>query len=139
MRLSRIQSQTHSKNQGSIGQNGFDGVLQMLPVAATGLVGLLLTARRVDALALGDDTARGLGVPVRATRVTSRARLGFLAVAVLLSATAVASAGTIGFVGLVAPHAARALGGADGTHGWSRSPSSSGPRSSARRTSSAAR
>nr|WP_263013087.1 iron chelate uptake ABC transporter family permease subunit [Streptomyces akebiae] len=111
MRLSRIQSQTHSKNQGSIGQNGFDGVLQMLPVAATGLVGLLLTARRVDARALGDDAARGLGVPVRATRVTSRARLGFLAVAVLLSSTAVASAGTIGFVGLVAPHAARALGG----------------------------
>ena len=38
-------------------------------------------------------------------------RLGFLVVSVLLSATAVAAAGTIGFVGLVAPHAARALVG----------------------------
>ncbi|MZE78346.1 iron chelate uptake ABC transporter family permease subunit, partial [Streptomyces sp. SID5475] len=41
----------------------------------------------------------------------ARGRLGFLALSVLLSATAVAAAGTIGFVGLVAPHAARALAG----------------------------
>ncbi|WP_436849399.1 iron chelate uptake ABC transporter family permease subunit [Streptomyces massasporeus] len=40
-------------------------------------------ARRVDALALGDDTARGLGVPVRATRVT------VVVLAALLSAAAV--------------------------------------------------
>ncbi|MFC9287153.1 iron chelate uptake ABC transporter family permease subunit, partial [Streptomyces sp. NPDC057052] len=74
-------------NQGGIGQNGFDGVLQILPVAAAGLAGLLLTARRVDALALGDDAARGLGVPVRATRVT------VVVLAALLSAAAVTLAG----------------------------------------------
>ncbi|MGN7139714.1 iron chelate uptake ABC transporter family permease subunit, partial [Streptomyces pseudogriseolus] len=79
-------------NQGSIGQNGFDGVLQMLPVAVVALAGLLLVARRVDALALGDDTARGLGVPVRATRVTA------VVLATLLSAAAVTLAGPIGFV-----------------------------------------
>ncbi|MGX1267609.1 iron ABC transporter permease [Streptomyces phaeoluteigriseus] len=91
-------------NQGSIGQNGFDGVLQMLPVALAGLVGLLLTARRVDALALGDDAARGLGVPVRATRVT------VVVLAALLSAAAVTLAGPIGFVGLCAPALIRPLG-----------------------------
>ncbi|GGY69869.1 iron ABC transporter permease [Streptomyces rochei] len=90
-------------NQGSIGQNGFDGVLQMLPVALIGLVGLLLTARRVDALALGDDAARGLGVPVRATRVT------VVVLAALLSAAAVTLAGPIGFVGLCAPALVRPL------------------------------
>ncbi|MFC7894393.1 iron ABC transporter permease [Streptomyces sp. NPDC057381] len=90
-------------NQGSIGQNGFDGVLQMLPVALVGLVGLLLTARRVDALALGDDAARGLGVPVRATRVT------VVVLAALLSAAAVTLAGPIGFVGLCAPALVRPL------------------------------
>ncbi|WP_217139767.1 iron ABC transporter permease [Streptomyces sp. AC627_RSS907] len=90
-------------NQGSIGQNGFDGVLQMLPVALVGLVGLLLTARRVDALALGDDVARGLGVPVRATRVT------VVVLAALLSAAAVTLAGPIGFVGLCAPALVRPL------------------------------
>ncbi|MFI9724806.1 iron ABC transporter permease [Streptomyces sp. NPDC052092] len=90
-------------NQGNIGQNGFDGVLQMLPVVAAGLAGLLLVARRVDALALGDDTARGLGVPVRATRVTA------VVLATLLSAAAVTLAGPIGFVGLCAPALARPL------------------------------
>ncbi|MFI8202657.1 iron ABC transporter permease [Streptomyces sp. NPDC085937] len=90
-------------NQGNIGQNGFDGVLQMLPVVVAGLAGLLLVARRVDALALGDDTARGLGVPVRATRVTA------VVLATLLSAAAVTLAGPIGFVGLCAPALARPL------------------------------
>jgi iron complex transport system permease protein len=90
-------------NQGSIAQNGFDGVLQMLPIAVIGLAGLLLTASRVDALALGDDAARGVGVPVRATRVT------VVVLAALLSAAAVTLAGPIGFVGLAAPALVRPL------------------------------
>jgi ferric hydroxamate transport system permease protein len=90
-------------NQGSVGQNGFDGVIQMAPVIAVGLVGLLLVARRVDALALGDDAARGLGVPVRGTRVTT------VVLATLLSAAAVTLAGPIGFVGLCAPALVRPL------------------------------
>ncbi|MBQ0948661.1 siderophore ABC transporter permease CdtC [Streptomyces sp. RK76] len=90
-------------NQGSIAQNGFDGVLLMLPIALAGVAGLLLTARRVDALALGDDAARGLGVPVRATRLT------VVVLAALLSAAAVTLAGPIGFVGLCAPALVRPL------------------------------
>ncbi|MFF5784866.1 iron ABC transporter permease [Streptomyces sp. NPDC012693] len=90
-------------NQGSIGQSGFDGVLQMAPIALVGLVGLLLIARRVDALALGDDAARGLGVPVRATRVTA------VVLAALLSTAAVTLAGPVGYVGLCAPALVRPL------------------------------
>ncbi|MEU4088387.1 iron ABC transporter permease [Streptomyces aureus] len=90
-------------NQGSISQNGFDGVLQMTPVAVLGLAGLLLVARRMDALALGDDAARGLGVPVRATRVI------VVVCASLLAAAAVTLAGPIGFVGLCAPALVRPL------------------------------
>lgn len=90
-------------SQGSISQNGFDGVMQMAPVAVAGLAGLLLTARRVDALALGDDAARGLGVPVRGTRIT------VVVLAALLSAAAVTLAGPIGFVGLCAPALVRPL------------------------------
>ncbi|MFF3687043.1 iron ABC transporter permease [Streptomyces sp. NPDC002187] len=90
-------------NQGSISQNGFDGVVQLAPIGFAGLVGLLLVARRVDALALGDDAARGLGVPVRATRVTS------VVLASLLSAAAVTLAGPIGFIGLCAPALVRPL------------------------------
>ncbi|WP_432058100.1 iron ABC transporter permease [Streptomyces sp. bgisy022] len=90
-------------NQGSIGQNGFDGVVQMLPVVVVGLAGLLLVARRVDALALGEDAARGVGVPVRSTRITT------VVLATLLSAAAVTLAGPIGFVGLCAPALVRLL------------------------------
>ncbi|WP_432104839.1 iron ABC transporter permease [Streptomyces sp. bgisy091] len=90
-------------NQGSVGQNGFDGVVQMAPVVVVGLAGLLLLARRVDALALGDDTAQGLGVSVGRTRVTT------VVLATLLSAAAVTLAGPIGFVGLCAPALVRPL------------------------------
>lgn len=91
-------------NHGSIAQNGGSGVAQMAPLALLGLVGLLLVARRVDALALGDDAARGLGVPVRRTRFT------VVALAAMLSAAAVTLAGPIGFVGLCAPALVRPLG-----------------------------
>ncbi|MFE3519884.1 iron ABC transporter permease [Streptomyces sp. NPDC059166] len=90
-------------NQGSVGQNGFDGVVQMAPVVVVGLAGLLLVARRVDALALGDDAAQGLGVSVRRTRVTT------VVLATLLCAAAVTLAGPIGFVGLCAPALVRPL------------------------------
>ncbi|WP_420031878.1 iron ABC transporter permease [Streptomyces sp. cg28] len=90
-------------NQGSIAQNGFDGVLQMAPVGLAGLAGLLLLARRVDALALGDDAARGVGVPVRSTRV------GAVVLSALLSTAAVTLAGPVGFIGLCAPALVRLL------------------------------
>ncbi|AGJ59121.1 ferric hydroxamate ABC transporter permease component FhuB [Streptomyces sp. PAMC 26508] len=93
----------YSWNQGSVGQNGFDAVVRMAPVVVAGLAGLMLLAHRIDALALGDDAARGLGVPVRGTRVTT------VVVATLLSAAAVTLAGPIGFVGLCAPALVRPL------------------------------
>lgn len=62
---------------------------------------------RLTALRLGDERARSLGVDVEALR-----RRIFVIVA-LLTAGAVAFVGTIGFVGLVAPHIARALVGDD--------------------------
>ncbi|MGW6057420.1 iron ABC transporter permease [Streptomyces sp. NPDC055189] len=91
--------------QGSISQNGFDGVAQMAPVIVAALVGLLLIARRIDALALGDDAAHGLGIPVRGTRVTS------VVLASLLAAATVTLAGPIAFVGLCAPALVRPLAG----------------------------
>ncbi|MFD3356459.1 iron ABC transporter permease [Streptomyces fradiae] len=90
-------------NQGSIAQNGFDGVLQTAPVAVAGLAGLLLLAHRIDVLGLGDEAARGVGVPVRATRVTA------VVLAALLATAAVTLAGPVGFVGLCAPALVRPL------------------------------
>ncbi|GAA3719126.1 iron ABC transporter permease [Streptomyces tremellae] len=89
--------------QGGIGQNGFDGVAQMAPFVAAGLAGLCVLARRVDALALGDDAARGVGVPVRGTRIAA------VVLAALLAAASVSLAGPVGFVGLCAPALMRPL------------------------------
>ncbi|MFF7519316.1 FecCD family ABC transporter permease [Streptomyces pseudovenezuelae] len=78
-------------------------VVRMLPFLAAGAVLVLGCARGLDALALGDDTARALGH--RVAWVRGSAALG----AALLTAAAVAAAGPIAFVGLAVPHLARRL------------------------------
>jgi len=72
------------------------------------LGGALLVAhgRSLDALALGEDSAAGLGIEVDRT-----ARRVYLAASLVAAAT-VAAAGLVGFVGLVVPHIARRLGAA---------------------------
>jgi iron complex transport system permease protein len=77
----------------------------LIPIAA-GLVPLFLLRRRMDVLSLSEDEARSLGVNVTVVRLI------VIACATLITASAVALAGTIGWVGLVIPHAARLLAGA---------------------------
>lgn len=77
-----------------------------LPVVALGLVPLVLLRWRIDLLALSEDEARSLGLDV------TRLRFVVIACATLVTASAVAIAGVIGWVGLVIPHAARLLVGA---------------------------
>lgn len=77
----------------------------LIPIAV-GLVPLALLRGRMDVLSLSEDEARSLGVNVRAVRIT------VIVCATLITASAVALAGTIGWVGLVIPHAARLLVGA---------------------------
>jgi ferric hydroxamate transport system permease protein len=88
---------------GSLTQNAMGTLPQMGPVIALLLLGLLLLAGRLDVLALGDDTASLLGVPVRRTRIM------VVLLVVLAAAAAVTIAGPIGFVGLCAPAVARLL------------------------------
>ncbi|OBZ19635.1 Fe3+-siderophore ABC transporter permease [Bacillus sp. FJAT-27264] len=59
--------------------------------------------RKIDLLAFGDESSVGLGLPVRGTRLWA------MIIGVLLAAGAVASVGTIGFLGLIAPHAVRMM------------------------------
>lgn len=80
----------------------------LLPALAPALMGTVLAVAvsgPLNALALGDETAAALGVSVLRTRVLAGAAV------VLLSGTAVALSGPIGFVGLLIPHCARALVG----------------------------
>lgn len=88
---------------GSLSQLGLEAFLRAAPVVVVAVILALVLSRRLDVLALGDDTASSLGVPIRSTRVAG------ILIAVLLTATAVTLAGPIGFVGLCAPVLARLL------------------------------
>jgi len=79
-------------------------------VLAIALPLLLTDAWRLTALKLGDERARALGVRVDGLRLRA-----FVIVS-LLTGAAVAFVGTIGFVGLVAPHIARMMVGEDQRH-----------------------
>ncbi|GIV79578.1 MAG: iron ABC transporter permease [Litorilinea sp.] len=90
---------------GSVYGRTWDEFWALLPwLVLLGPVALLL-ARDLDALNLGDEVARSLGSPVDLRRGI------LLGVVVGLAGAAVATAGTIGFVGLMAPHIARRLVG----------------------------
>ncbi|WP_150237754.1 FecCD family ABC transporter permease [Nocardiopsis quinghaiensis] len=79
----------------------------MLPVVVLGAVLALTNTRALNALALGEDTARALGFRIGRARVT-----GLLAITLLTGVT-VAACGPIAFVGLIVPHLARGIVGAD--------------------------
>ena len=81
---------------------------QVIPVALALLIltpVIVLARRELDLLALDDDVPRILGVRLERTRLVA------LLCAALMTAAAVSAIGVVGFVGLVAPHAARALVG----------------------------
>ena len=86
---------------GSLEDRGFSDVWVALPCVTIGIALLLWDARALDALSLGEDTARALGVDLG--RVRLRLMLG-IAIGV---GGAVAVSGTIGFVGLIVPHLVR--------------------------------
>lgn len=71
---------------------------------------VILAATRLDSAGFGDDTLISLGVSPTVMRG------GFIVISVLLSAGAVAAVGSMGFLGLLAPHAARLLAGSGARH-----------------------
>ncbi|MBO9531766.1 MAG: iron ABC transporter permease [Solirubrobacteraceae bacterium] len=92
---------------GSIAGRDASITYAVAPFLVAGLVAAVACGRGLNALALGDDIAKGLGQRVVRTRVTAGLA------SVVLSGIAVAVAGPVAFVGLAVPHIARALCGPD--------------------------
>lgn len=91
---------------------GFASVVpaRLVPAAVLicGALVLILTLHNdLDVLALGEDTAQSLGMPVRKMRTL------FLVLAAMLAGASVSFAGLLGFVGLIVPHAVRRLAGSE--------------------------
>jgi iron complex transport system permease protein len=90
---------------GGLDRANWSSVAQILPYLLLGAGLLMWHARNLNAFAFGEDTAGHLGVNVEAVK-----RILFVA-ASLLTASAVAVSGVIGFVGLITPHVVRLLRG----------------------------
>lgn len=91
---------------------GFQGrswnhVEMILPYSAIGILGTLLFSRHLNALQLGDEMAKALGIKV------AKVRTYLIFLSALLSASAVSVAGMVGFVGLIVPHIMRLVIGSD--------------------------
>lgn len=92
---------------GTLGQEALTTLLAAALLVAVGLLTQWALSARLNLLMLGDDDAASLGVDVRRTR-------GLLLMSTSLTvAVAVALSGLVGFVGLLVPHVARLLFGAD--------------------------
>lgn len=92
---------------GGLDSRSWEHVRISAPLILGGAAVILLMARDLNLLMLGDDEARSMGVRV------GMARVALLAAASLVTGAAVAVSGTIAFVGLVTPHILRLLIGPD--------------------------
>ncbi len=90
---------------GQLGAASWSDLGLLLPYLVPAVVVLLVLARPLDVLAVGDEEARTLGLD------PARVRLLVIVAASLATASAVAVSGLIGFVGLVVPHLVRGLVG----------------------------
>lgn len=90
---------------GSLANRSFEHVWMVLPFVVVGGTLLLRSARGLDALALGEDVARSLGVDLAGMR------RGVIVGSALAVGSVVAVSGVIGFVGLVVPHLLRPVVG----------------------------
>jgi iron complex transport system permease protein len=95
---------------GSFAMRGWTYVWLLLPFFAIGAAGILMFTREMDILSFGDDQAKSSGVE------TGALRKKLLALCAVLTGAAVALSGVIGFVDLIAPHAARRIIGSRHKH-----------------------
>lgn len=92
---------------GSVGAGSWDAIITFIPFLIIGILIAIFTGPGLNALALGDEVATGLGVRTGTIRLI--AALG----GVLLCGATTALAGPIGFIGLLATHVIRLLIGPD--------------------------
>ena len=95
---------------GSVSMRGWSYVQMALPFIIIGSLLLWLNRRELNAMLFGEERAQHLGVEVK------KRKMMILIGGSMLTGTAVAVSGTIGFVGLVVPHMTRLLFGSDNRH-----------------------
>jgi iron complex transport system permease protein len=94
-------------NFGSFTNANWNSVLQVLPFSILGIIFLFLNSWRINVLSLGEEESIALGVD------TVKYRFGIIVIVSLLTSTATAVTGPIGWVGLIIPHIVRMLVGSN--------------------------
>lgn len=92
---------------GDLGKSSWSKLAISAPLVLTGTFFLIWKARDLDIMNSGDSSAKSLGINVRTTRLST------MIVCALMVASVVSFTGTIGFIGLVAPHLVRLVIGSD--------------------------
>lgn len=90
---------------GSVWGRYWDEVYILMPYVAIFIPLAIILSNKIDILSLGDKVAINLGERINVLRV------GLLLIGIILTASSVSVSGTIGFVGLIAPHIAKSLVG----------------------------
>ncbi len=90
---------------GALTDRSWDDVKLAVPIIAIGMLFLIATGRSLDALTLGEDAARSMGVNILHLQWFAVIGVG------LTVGASVAAAGIIGFVGLIVPHLVRPFAG----------------------------
>ncbi len=97
-------------NFGSFTTARWAGVLQTAPFSILGCIILVMLSWRINVMSLGDDAAQLLGINVK------RFRILLILIVSLMTSSAVAICGPIGWVGLIVPHIVRMLVGSNNFH-----------------------
>lgn len=92
---------------GSLSKGTWDTLKIITPIIVIGSIFLIIKSKDLNFISAGDDEARSLGVDVEKTRII------LLVIASLVISTTICFTGSIGFVGLIAPHITRLIGGGD--------------------------
>jgi iron complex transport system permease protein len=98
---------TYSWLLGSLSGRSWVAVNTIWPYSLAGLSVAVFISPKVNLFGLGDEVASSVGLPIKLYRII------IILTAAVLAGSAVGVAGTIGFVGLIAPHAARMFIGGD--------------------------
>ncbi len=98
---------TYSWLQGSLSGRGWNEFTLILPYSLIGSASAIFISPKLNLFALGEETAVSVGLRIKFYRFL------VMIISSVLAGSAISAAGTIGFVGLVAPHCARILVGGD--------------------------
>lgn len=98
---------TYSWLLGSLSGRSWTAVETILPYSILGIAAAIYISPKVNLFSLGEEIATSVGLKIRLFRII------IIILAAILAGSAIATAGTIGFVGLIAPHISRMIIGTD--------------------------